>query len=86
MTTEQRVRLAIGDLVIQVQAAQARIAELEQILDHVPPEVIQDAIEQAAGGVSQRRRRGSSATQAKVAELEKAAAKSPDEKAPKSAD
>jgi hypothetical protein len=29
MNAEQRIRLAIGDLVIQLQAALARIAELE---------------------------------------------------------
>lgn len=32
MTLEQRVRLAIGDLVIQLHAAQGRIEELEQQL------------------------------------------------------
>jgi hypothetical protein len=37
MNVEQRIRLAIGDLVIQLQAALARITELEAELAKLTP-------------------------------------------------
>jgi len=38
MNTEQRIRMAIGDLVIQLQAALARIQELEEKLAKYEPQ------------------------------------------------
>ena len=41
MTAEQRIKIVVGDLVVQLQAAQARIEELEQQLQEKTPEQTQ---------------------------------------------